>query len=291
MTHHTGYNFAYLDESTKRMIRRAILKAVAIPGHQVPFGSRPLAARMDLSGRQDVVIEGKTFRGGAAGLAAIRLMGCARITIRDCDFIDVPGGVYAHQSTDVTIEGCRYQNITGPAQPRTGANIANFVQFNGCDRVTVRKCKGKGGDTEDVISVYKTKNALIEDVHIEGTNWTSGSGSGIALGDDGGTANVARRCIVVNPGQVGIFIAGGTNHTIEDCIVIGQQRAKSNVGMYVWNQYASACSGHKVNGNRVSWRKADGGANPYWNSGNCGPVAGSNDLNASLDIESYRVVL
>ena len=30
----TGYNFAYLDEQTKRMIRRAILKAVAIPGYQ-----------------------------------------------------------------------------------------------------------------------------------------------------------------------------------------------------------------------------------------------------------------
>ena len=40
-----GYNFAFLDEQTKRMIRRALLKAVAIPGHQVPFGSRemPLA--------------------------------------------------------------------------------------------------------------------------------------------------------------------------------------------------------------------------------------------------------
>ena len=35
-----GYNFAYLDDQTKRMIRRAILKAVAIPGYQVPFGSR-----------------------------------------------------------------------------------------------------------------------------------------------------------------------------------------------------------------------------------------------------------
>jgi alpha-D-ribose 1-methylphosphonate 5-phosphate C-P lyase len=42
MTHDPGYNFAYLDESTKRMIRRAILKAVAIPGHQVPFGSREM---------------------------------------------------------------------------------------------------------------------------------------------------------------------------------------------------------------------------------------------------------
>ena len=38
----TDYNFAYLDEQTKRMIRRALLKAVAIPGHQVPFGSREM---------------------------------------------------------------------------------------------------------------------------------------------------------------------------------------------------------------------------------------------------------
>ena len=26
-----GYNFAYLDEQTKRMIRRCLLKAVAVP--------------------------------------------------------------------------------------------------------------------------------------------------------------------------------------------------------------------------------------------------------------------
>jgi alpha-D-ribose 1-methylphosphonate 5-phosphate C-P lyase len=37
-----AYSFAYLDERTKRMIRRAILKAVAIPGYQVPFGSREM---------------------------------------------------------------------------------------------------------------------------------------------------------------------------------------------------------------------------------------------------------
>jgi alpha-D-ribose 1-methylphosphonate 5-phosphate C-P lyase len=37
-----SYNFAYLDEQTKRMIRRAILKAVAVPGYQVPFGSREM---------------------------------------------------------------------------------------------------------------------------------------------------------------------------------------------------------------------------------------------------------
>ncbi len=37
-----GYNFAYLDEQTKRMIRRGLLKAIAIPGYQVPFGGREM---------------------------------------------------------------------------------------------------------------------------------------------------------------------------------------------------------------------------------------------------------
>jgi alpha-D-ribose 1-methylphosphonate 5-phosphate C-P lyase len=36
------YSYAYIDDDTKRTIRRAILKAVAIPGHQVPFASREM---------------------------------------------------------------------------------------------------------------------------------------------------------------------------------------------------------------------------------------------------------
>ena len=38
----TGFNFAYLDEQTKRSLRRSLLKAVAIPGHQIPFSSREM---------------------------------------------------------------------------------------------------------------------------------------------------------------------------------------------------------------------------------------------------------
>ena len=41
-TNQTGFNFAYLDEQTKRSIRRALLKAISIPGHQIPFSSREM---------------------------------------------------------------------------------------------------------------------------------------------------------------------------------------------------------------------------------------------------------
>lgn len=49
-----GYNYAFLDEHTKRELRRKTLKAVSIPGHQVPFGSRemPLARGWGTGGLQ-----------------------------------------------------------------------------------------------------------------------------------------------------------------------------------------------------------------------------------------------
>ncbi|MFW5871045.1 MAG: alpha-D-ribose 1-methylphosphonate 5-phosphate C-P-lyase PhnJ [Verrucomicrobiota bacterium] len=48
------YSFAFLDDGAKREIRRKILKAVAIPGYQAPFGSRemPIARGWGTGGLQ-----------------------------------------------------------------------------------------------------------------------------------------------------------------------------------------------------------------------------------------------
>lgn len=50
----TGYSYAFIDDMAKREIRRALLKGVAIPGHQVPFGSRemPIARGWGTGGLQ-----------------------------------------------------------------------------------------------------------------------------------------------------------------------------------------------------------------------------------------------
>ena len=59
------FNFAFIDESTKKEIRRKLLKAVAIPGYQVPYsspdmpisrgwGTGGLHVTLALVGRQDV---------------------------------------------------------------------------------------------------------------------------------------------------------------------------------------------------------------------------------------------
>ena len=51
---HSRYTFAFIDEGAKREIRRKTLKAVAIPGYQVPFGSRdmPIARGWGTGGLQ-----------------------------------------------------------------------------------------------------------------------------------------------------------------------------------------------------------------------------------------------
>ncbi|MGK2849303.1 MAG: right-handed parallel beta-helix repeat-containing protein [Candidatus Limnocylindrales bacterium] len=259
----------------------------------VAFGTRPSSAPVRLSNCSNVVIENKTFRDLGAGVIAIRIENCSNVTIRAVDFLNVAEGVYALNSTNIQIIDSRYSNITGPAQPRTGANVANFVQFNNVAGGLIDHNKGKGGDTEDIISIYQSDHVIVEDNHLEGTNWTSASGSGIALSDGGGSYNVAQRNVLVNPGQVGIFIAGGTNNEIIDNTIYGEQRLNSNVGLYVWSQSSGACSGNEVSGNRVMWRNAAGASNSAWNANNCGTISGwsTNTWNATLNVASLRVAL
>ena len=65
-TSHNAYNFGFLDEYAKREIRRAILKAISIPGYQVPYASREmpmgrgfgtggLQITLSLIGRSDIL--------------------------------------------------------------------------------------------------------------------------------------------------------------------------------------------------------------------------------------------
>ena len=213
------------------------------------------------------------------------------MTIKRVDFINVAEGVYAFNSRNIKIIDNRYLNITGPHQ-RVGLNRGNFVQFHDVNGGLIDHNKGSGGDTEDVISLFHSSNVVVEDNRFEGTNWTSGSGSGIALGDGGGSNNTARRNKLLNIGQVGIYIAGGSNNKILDNTIYGEARSNSNVGIYVWNLSGGTCSGAQVKGNKVYFRKASGIESGYWEGGGCGTVSRSgNDFSAPLSQSSLRVSL
>jgi hypothetical protein len=263
----------------------------------VAFLARPVSEPIRLKGCRDLVIENRTFKDLGPDVEAIHLEDCHNITIRDNDFARVAQAITAVNSTDIRVEWNRYEDILGPHE-RVGLHRANFVQFDKVRGGYIGNNKGRGGDTEDIVSLHDSGGTpgqplYVEANHFEGTDWTSESGSGIALGDGGSTHTIARNNVLLNVGQVGIFIAGGTENAILDNVLYGEQRASSNVGIYVWNQSDSACSGHEVRGNRVRWYRADGQSNPAWNPGNCGAVGGwdANDWGATLDPAQLRVEL
>lgn len=283
---------AYLVRSDGRVLSTWPSSAPSPAAGLVSFGSRPPSGPISRSDCADVTIRNVTIRDTPAGVPAIRLVRCHNVTIDAVDLINVAGGIVAIESSNIRVINTRYANITGPAQPRTGANVANFVQFDRVDGGLIARNAGKGGDTEDVVSIHGSSNIVVEDNHFEGTNWTSRSSSGIALSDAGGSNNVARRNRLLNVGAVGIFIAGGTNSRIEDNVIVGEARPGSNVGMYVWNLSSGPCSGHAVTRNRVLFRKPDGSLAGWWSGGNCGAVQLSgNDLRAQLSVSVLRVHL
>ncbi len=255
------------------------------------FGTRPRSGAITLTDCRDRVISNRTFRDLGANVIAIKLVRCHNVTIKAVDFLNVAEGVFAVDSTNIRVIDSRYKNIIGPHE-RVGLNRANFVQFDHVTGGLIDHNKGIGGDTEDVVSLHASSNVIVEDNHFEGTNWESRSSSGIAIGDGGGSGNIARRNKLVNIGQVGAFIAGGTNNKILDNVIFGAQRPASNVGIYVADFSDGPCSGHTVSGNRVRFRNEDGVLNGYWQGSGCGTVTRSNnDWAAPLVLSSLHVSL
>jgi len=262
------------------------------------FLSRPVSEPVrKMGGCDDILIEGLTFQDLGPDVEAIHLERCNNVTIRANDFARVAQAITVIDSTNVRIEWNRYEDIFGPHQ-REGKHRANFIQLVDVAGGSIADNKGKGGDTEDIVSMFRSGGTaddpfIIERNHFEGTDWTSGSGSGIALGDTGSAHSIARDNTLLNVGQVGIFIAGGTNHKILDNVIYGEERPASNVGVYVWSQSDGPCADHEVRGNQVTWRAADGAPNARWDGQNCGVIDGWSDnaWDAQLDPATLEVGL
>ena len=249
-----------------------------------------------MDGQSNVTISGKQFVNLPADQVAIVIENSSNVTVTANDFSGDVGAVLAVDSTNITVTWNRYRNI---GDGTIGSGHSNFVQFARTTGGTIAHNKGIGGDTEDIISIYESQGAsaaspiVIEDNAFEGTNWTSDSGSGSMLGDSGGSHVVIRDNTLLDPGQVGIGIAGGTDMHILDNVIYGAQRSASNVGIAAWNQSPGTCSGIEIAGNQVRWYDASGAENPYWDGANCGTVAGvsTNDWHAALDPASLHVTL
>jgi hypothetical protein len=217
------------------------------------------------------------------------------LTVTDSRMERVMTGVYALECLRVNVAYNSFLNVQGPA-PR-----GQFVQFD--------KVKGPGNriqcnvgrnilgqsSPEDAINLYQSDGDPNDLIQVIGNKIKGGgpstSGGGILLGDSGGSYQLARDNILVDPGQYGISVASGHDMVILGNSIYGRQQPFTNVGLSVWNQYRPACFSIMAEGNKVNWVNRDGKPNHSWSAGNCGSVAGwnLNTWNAKLDESIFDV--
>ena len=149
---------------------------------------------------------------------------------------------------------------------------------------------------EDVISLYASKGTksspiLIEDNYLtgdpkKGSFNKSKSGSGIMLGDSGGSYLTCRRNIIIDAGQVGIGVAGGSFVRVEDNLIYGRKSNVSNVGLYLWNQSGVPSDHVTITRNRVYWVSRSGEENSWWDGGGVQDVELSGNQFVDLTLKS-----
>jgi len=211
--------------------------------------------------------------------AAIRLNDVENIIITDNFITRVTSGIL---TTD----------CTGPVliSDNTGINIGrNFVQLDKCSGSNIEisynamervgdYLRGETVDVVDWISIYQSSGTpespiLVKNNRARG-HGNDPYGSFIMLGDAGGANQLATGNVGVNPGQVGIGIAGGQNITVSDNAMYSREWEFSNVAFYSANfSEPNPCDNHLVRDNRSFWIKGSiMQQNNIWTDTMCDPV-------------------
>jgi len=263
-----------------------------------------------LNGAHNITIRGDSINGGT--VPCITLNNCSNIRITHCKLINsktlgiyvtgcsyihidssfvgnVSTGVYAVNSKSIQVQDNQMKNMQGP-YPR-GA----FVQFDnvsgGDNRVKGNKLENILGQSypEDAISMYKSNGLPTDNIYIT-NNWIRGggpskSGGGIMLGDNGGSYQVAESNILVNPGQYGMAVSGGTHMQIVANEIYAKAQSFTNVGLYYWNQSGLPSSSITISNNKVNFTSGMYGINnSYIGAGNATPTGWSTNIwNASIN--------
>ena len=277
-------------------------RSKAAEPNSVPFLGRTPSGPVYIIGQSNVTISGKQFTNLTTG--AVYIENSSNITITDNDFSNVKHAILAIGSRNVTITRNRFRSVGDLEAGAIIGRMGNFVQFNGVTGGRIADNKGVGGNTEDMISIYKSggssagspliieNNAFESPLPPDPIAWVSPSGSGIMAGDDGGHDIVVRNNTLLNAGQVGVGVASGTNIHITGNTIYGVKRRDSHFGIAVKNFY-SVCNGIEVANNKVNWINESGSSKGFLNGGDCGTISGesTNNWNAQIDPSSLKVDL
>jgi hypothetical protein len=211
---------------------------------------------------------------------AIFLNNCSNITIDNCFISNVAFGVDVLSSKTVKVNNNQMLNINGN---NAKGIYGHAVQFNvvsgGGNQINSNRIECIAGvalNPHDILSLYKSNGLAGDSIQVN-NNWIRGGqyanmglggAVGIGLGDNGGSYQVARGNILVNPGFCGMEAAGGTHIKIDHNLVYSSQTPVSVAGIF-WANYSGLSSTDVTYSyNKVKWVTKAGKELDYNSNGN-----------------------
>lgn len=241
---------------------------------------------------------------GPTAYIGLSMWSCTNITIENCIFFDNPSSIKAEASSGIKVNGNQFMNAQNPP-----AGYGSFVQFsdNSGSGAEIKNNVGENiaGNSvaEDMINIMNSYFSALSPLVISGNKLrggTSVSGGGINVGDDynSGLQNTGNVIVtnnkLVDPGQYGIAISGGSNITFDGNQIYARHQIFTNVGIGIWDFYGrSGCANNTVINNDVNYTGNTSFLsnipyyNPFWTDNSCGTNypnrATDNNLTASID--------
>jgi hypothetical protein len=200
-----------------------------------------------------------------ASTYGIMLNNCTNITV-DYNYVtNVKSGVHVYQGSTIKVNNNQFLNMLGPFPN------GNFVQFatvnGGGNQINYNKCEDIAwvGHPQDGISLYQSNGKLGDSIQVIG-NWIrggqvqhdSGGAAGIVLGDVGGSYQVARNNILVNPGFVGAQVQGGSNIKMDHNTIYSSSTPYSNCGICYANYSGTSSWNVNMSYNKVKYYQTSG---------------------------------
>ena len=272
------------------------------PSGELGEGKDEQTTTIHLNGVSNMVIEGRYFNGRIhdefvyrperAGNAhvCILLTNCNNITVRNCDFEDVSEPVAVIGGSNITVENNRAKGILGPgsagwmSRPATSSKPSPHptgVKVRGNKIVVYSDYDPWNGAyerfTEDVISFFSASNCEAVGNWIDATGYVRDYGTGIIAGDAYGSNVLIQDNRLLNPGQVGIAIAGDPDHVVDGNWIwkdADQNPGSGNTAAYCWDYNGGTPTNNVVfRNNRAKWNAGGG----FWNPGPPPAATSNND--------------
>ena len=189
----------------------------------------------------------------------IYLNNCANVLIDSNYVFNVRAGVYAEvcPSGQIRVMYNEMKNMVGPFPH------ADFVQFNRVNGANNRVCYNRlenitgQSAPEDAINLYMCNGLPNDPILVEYNAVRGGgpstTGSGITVGDNGGSYQTIAGNIVINSGYVGIQVAGGNHIAIVSNAIYSASFPWSGVGLASSNYSGVPSVNNTISNNKVNW--------------------------------------